>query len=353
MNCALILAQKPILTFETETHDFGEIQEVDGIVSFNFNYTNNGKTPLVLHNVQASCGCTTPEWTKTPIQPGASGNIKVSFNPANRPGTFSKTITIQSNSETAVKTLRITGNVISKPKTIEDEYPVVMGGLRLSDNQLAFTQMAPTDTKMTEIYVINTSDKPLTPEFIQVPSHIKIACVPSTINPNEKGVIQANYDASIKNDWGFVTDIIYVIFDGQRKYNNRITASATIAEDFSKLSEKELENAPKAVFNETQHDFGTIPQTEKISFDFIVTNKGKENLIIRKVKASCGCTAVQPEKTILAKGESTNIKVTFDPRNKSGRQQKTITVITNDPKQTSPILRIMGTVTTLNNSEFK
>ncbi len=352
MMCLLALtmvgyAQKPEITFEVDTHSFGDIQEADGSVSYEFKYKNTGGTPLVLHNVTASCGCTTPEWTKTPVQPQGEGVIKVTFNPANRPGTFNKTITVQSNASTQVKTLRIQGNVLQKPKTMEDNYPIVFDSiLRLSETHLAFTKLTPEETKIAEIQIINVSENTIKPEFINVPEHITIASIPAELKPQETGIIQAVYDASKKNDWGFVTDQIYVIFDGKRKYSNRLTASATIAEDFSKLTEEELKDAPVFEVDDKTFNFGTIPQTQKVEHDYVVTNKGKENLIIRKVKASCGCTAVQPTKTVLAKNESTTIHVTFDPRGKSGHQQKTITVITNDPKQSNTLLRITGTVST-------
>ncbi|MCQ2230041.1 MAG: DUF1573 domain-containing protein [Bacteroidales bacterium] len=345
MACTLMMAQKAVITFASESHDFGEIQEANGPVTYEFKYTNTGKTPLVLHNVQASCGCTTPEWTRTPIQPGKEGSIKVTFNPQNRPGSFSKTITIQSNADTPTKTIRILGNVLQKPKTMEDEYPIKMENLRLSDTHLAFTKLAPEEVKIAEVKVWNNSAQDLTPEFINVPSHIQIASIPATIKVGETGVIQANYDAAKKNDWGFVTDQVYVIFDGQRAYKNRLTISATIAEDFSKLSDAELSNAPSVSFDSKDFDFGSVGQGSKVEHDYIITNNGEKNLVIRKVKASCGCTAVNPAKTILAKGESTTIHATFDSRGKSGRQQKTITVITNDPKQSNVILRISGTVT--------
>lgn len=339
-----LLAQKAALTFQTEDHNFGDIKEEAGPVSFDFEYVNTGKTPLVLHNVQASCGCTTPEWTKAPIQPNGKGVIKVTFNPKNRPGSFSKTITVTCNGETPTKTLRITGNVLQKPKTIEDEYPYVYDGLRLADTHMAFTKMLPGESKMVEIRVINTTENPLTPTFINVPSHVKIAAVPATIQAGETALIQANYDAAKKNDWGFVSDQVYVIFDGVKKYTNRITISATIAEDFSKLSDDELAHAPSISFDSKDYDFGVVTQQQRVEHDYIVTNNGDQKLIIRKVKASCGCTAVNPEKTILEKGESTKIHVTFDPRGKSGRQQKTITIISNDPKSSNMLLRISGTV---------
>ena len=348
MMVALVASaqQKPVIVFSTDVHDFGEIQEADGPVTFEFKYTNNGKTPLVIHNVQASCGCTTPEWTRTPIQPKASGSIKVTFNPQNRPGSFNKTITVQSNSENPVKTLRISGNVLQRPKTKEEEYPVVMDGLRLADSHIPFTKLAPNEVKSAEIKVWNNSEADLTPSFLNVPQHIKIVSEPATIKAGEMGIIIANYDASLKNDWGFVSDQVYVVFDEKKKYSNRLSITATIAEDFTKLSEEQLAKAPVIDFDDKNFDFGTVAQGTKVEHDYVVKNNGTENLIIRKVKASCGCTAVTPAKTVLAKGESTTIHATFDSRGKSGRQQKTITVISNDPKQSNILLRISGTVST-------
>ncbi len=344
LACTTLLAQKPILTFETDSHDFGDIQEKDGKVTYVFNYTNTGASPLVLSQVQASCGCTTPEWTRTPVRPNEKGNIKVTFDPTARPGKFSKTITIQSNAQQPVKTIRIMGNVLQRPRTVEDDYPVLMEGLRLENNHIAFTKLAPGEQKTSEVKIINTSDKELTPDFINVPQHIKVVCQPATLKPGEKGLIVATFDASKKQDWGFVSDYLYVIFDGKRQYKNRISLSASIEEDFSKLTEKELANAPVISFNEKVHNFGDIPQTKKVEYDFIVTNNGNEKLILRKIKASCGCTAVTPQKTILEKGESTNIHVAFDPHGKTGHQSKNITVISNDPKNTNVILKITSNI---------
>ncbi|MCF0190583.1 MAG: DUF1573 domain-containing protein [Marinilabiliaceae bacterium] len=337
-------AQKSVITFSETVHDFGEIQEDGGNVKCEFLFENTGDRPLVLHNVQASCGCTTPVWPRTPIQPGAKDRIEVSFNPQNRPGVFSKTITIQSNAENNTVQLRISGKVLEKAKTMEDIYPTLFGSMRLSDSHIPFTKVAPGETKLGELKVINPSDKPVSPQFINVPAHVKIACIPETLKPGEEGSIQARYDASLKNDWGYVTDQIYVIFDGVKDYKNRITLSASITEDFSQMTDEQKQNAPVVEFNETTHDFGAINQSTNQECDFIITNKGNENLIIRKVKASCGCTAVAPEKTVLAKDESTKIHVSFDPRGKSGRQNKTITVITNDPNKSNVMLRIVGNI---------
>lgn len=103
----------PVMTFEEKTHDFGTIKEVDGPVTHTFEFTNTGSEPLVIINVNASCGCTRPEYSKEPIKPGKSGKIKVTFNPAGRPGEFSKDVKIRTNGNKR-PILKITGIVIPK-----------------------------------------------------------------------------------------------------------------------------------------------------------------------------------------------------------------------------------------------
>lgn len=95
--------------FNEETYDFGKIPKGTP-VTHDFNFTNNGKEPIVISNVQASCGCTTPSWPKEPILPGKTATIKVQYNAAN-PGGFNKSITITSNSKTPTKVLYIKGTV--------------------------------------------------------------------------------------------------------------------------------------------------------------------------------------------------------------------------------------------------
>lgn len=109
------------LTFTTTEHDFGKIKE-GTMANYEFTFTNTGKAPLVLSNVQPSCGCTTPEWSKEPIMPGAKGVIKASFNSYGRPGSFQKYITVKSNASNGEITLTIKGTV--EPIPVEPVSPV-------------------------------------------------------------------------------------------------------------------------------------------------------------------------------------------------------------------------------------
>ena len=108
--------KKPVLVFEKVLHDFGSI-DYDGNGTCEFVYKNSGKEPLILSNVQASCGCTIPEWSKEPLKKGETAVIKVKYD-TKRPGSFTKTITVTSNAKNKTEVLTIKGNV--KPNENSD-----------------------------------------------------------------------------------------------------------------------------------------------------------------------------------------------------------------------------------------
>ncbi len=102
------------LELKENSYDFGKIPQ-GRPVTHDFEVVNTTKKPLLLETVQASCGCTTPEWSMEPIAPGASSKIKVGFNAASE-GSFSKNITVTYNGN-ETKILVIKGIVYPSPTT--------------------------------------------------------------------------------------------------------------------------------------------------------------------------------------------------------------------------------------------
>lgn len=100
------------ITFEETEHDFGNI-EGGVMVSHTFKFKNTGKTPLVISDARASCGCTVPSFTKDPVMPGDEGKIEVKYNGSGS-GQISKTVTVLANTEPADNVLTIKANVKSK-----------------------------------------------------------------------------------------------------------------------------------------------------------------------------------------------------------------------------------------------
>ncbi len=116
-----IMAQKQAeIKFDKTTHNFGSFSESSPIVSCVFNFTNIGEQPLVINQAIASCGCTVPEYTKTPIKPGEKGQIKVTYNGEGKfPGYFKKSITVRTNGAVEMTRLYIDGKMEAKDKKSE------------------------------------------------------------------------------------------------------------------------------------------------------------------------------------------------------------------------------------------
>jgi hypothetical protein len=93
------------MAFKYNLHDFGTIQE-GPIAEYDFEFTNQGKEPIIINDASASCGCTKPSFPKEPILPGKNGIIKVQYNTQGRVAPFTKTITISSNAGTKVLTIK-------------------------------------------------------------------------------------------------------------------------------------------------------------------------------------------------------------------------------------------------------
>jgi len=335
----------PSIAFKATEHDFGKIKEQDGKVTYNFTFVNTGAEALLIQNVSTSCGCTSPDWTRQPVAPGASGFVSATYDPAGRPGSFRKYVTVISNGEPASSRLTIFGEVAPKPRTVEDDYRYAMGELRLKSNHLSFGNIKNTEKKEASLEIVNNSDKTMEISFDLVPAFLSVSASPAKLAPGEKGSIKAIYDAPKKNDWGFLIDRVNVKVNGVSERDYRLVVSANIEEDFTALTPEQLADAATLVIDNPEFNFGTIKQGEKVEHEFIIKNSGHTNLMIRSVKASCGCTAVQPEKNLILPGESTKMKVIFNSAGKMGTQNKTVTVITNDPKNSKAIFWVKGTVT--------
>ncbi|MBP3845466.1 MAG: DUF1573 domain-containing protein [Prevotella sp.] len=108
-----VMAQKPAqIKFDKTTHNFGTFSESEPKVTCSFSFTNIGEQPLMINQAIASCGCTVPEYTKTPIQPGEKGQIKVTYNGTGKfPGHFKKSITVRTNGAVELTRLYIEGDM--------------------------------------------------------------------------------------------------------------------------------------------------------------------------------------------------------------------------------------------------
>lgn len=338
-----LLAQ-PKLQFKETRHDFGTMKEDGGRKTYEFVFRNEGNGPLVIANAAPSCGCTTPEWTREPIPPGGSGYVRAIMDPMNMPGPFRKTISVHSNSAPSPVVLIIEGNITPREKTIEESYTWPVEGLRFESQHLSFSTVKKSEKSIKVMPVINTSDKPITLGFDNLPRHLSMKATPETLKPGQKGVIQGTYDGTLNSGWGGVSDLVRIKVNGEVVNTAFLYVTASLVEDFSALSREEMASAPVMNLESNEFDIGKMPvnQTKEVEFKYV--NTGKRDLIIRHIRATCGCTALQQGKSVIGPGESASIKAVFSSGANPGLQYKNIYVYTNDPRNSEVILTIKGEV---------
>ncbi|GAB4280395.1 MAG: hypothetical protein Kow0068_04620 [Marinilabiliales bacterium] len=100
----------PVISWENDVYDFGKIKK-DKPVTCVFKFRNDGLKPLIITNVESSCGCTVPEYPKKPVKPMSTGEIKATYD-AKKLGTFSKSVTVSTNASEKPKVLILKGEVI-------------------------------------------------------------------------------------------------------------------------------------------------------------------------------------------------------------------------------------------------
>ncbi len=338
-------AQNGNIDFDKSSHDFGSIKEAKGKVKCFFNFVNNGSGDLKIKNVRPNCGCTVSNYTKETIPPGGKGFVSAIFDPANRKGNFDKIITVMTDAKkNPNRILHIKGNVIDKTKTKKDLYPQKIGNLWFKTNHHALMNIYVADKRTDTISFYNNSDKAINIKIKKIPVHITIKSSPEKIEAGAEAFFVFTYDASLKKEYDLVYDRITLFTDDDKQANKTLTISAIIKEDFTSISNKAMKKAPKIVFENTEYNFGKVKVGTKVKYSFVFTNKGKKTLIIRKTKASCGCTATKPAKTELKKGESSSIDIIFNTAGRKGKQHKAITVITNDPKVERIVLHVQGEI---------
>ncbi len=324
------LQAQPIMKLAATEHDFGVFKEEDGKQSYTFRVTNSGNQPLVIQNIVASCGCTTPDWTKSPIAPGASGEIKAVYDPANRPGPFSKTLTVFSNSAPSPVVLHLKGEVKGFARPEADYYPWQVGQLKLKGNSIAFPLVLKTEKRIRILQVINTGRSKVNIGFAEVPPYIELKAIPRVLDPGGKGIIECIYYGNRTTGWGNITDKVKLKLDGT-VHPEELFILAIVNEDFSKLSKSELSNAPVFRPENLKYDLGKVDKEGIREFDVKLKNDGHRDLIIRSVWSSCLCLKAADGLVTVKPGEEGTVKMSFDPEKVSGKTLRSFYIYTNDP----------------------
>jgi hypothetical protein len=206
--------------------------------------------------------------------------------------------------------------------------------------------MLNSESKSFTIQVTNFSEKVSTFEFLNVPAYISIDKngATGTLNPGEEKEFTFKYDAIKRSEIGTFKDIINLQTQDSIEPRVAIFVESVIGEDFSKLTPKQLQDAPKAVLDFLSLNFEKVAKNSTLVKEVKLTNFGKNPLIIRQLKSSNSVFSIVSDKMEIPKDSSATLTVTLTAKNRRGVQNATIDIVTNDPANTKMVLNCTGDI---------
>ncbi|TGE24946.1 DUF1573 domain-containing protein [Hymenobacter aquaticus] len=224
-----------VMTFEKDLHDFGNVAE-GTMATHEFKFKNTGNQPIIIANVQASCGCTTPDWTKTPVLPGKSGIIKAMYSSAGRPGIFNKTVTVTSNAATPSAVLTIKGNVLNKDEVKATLTPAQLAQsprLVLDRTTHDFGKMEAGQQPVAKFTVKNTGKQDLVLGTLTSSCNcVGYRATPQAIKPGQSSTVELIY---AQRQLGKMADAV-TIASNDLNGDTKLTLKATVVRDLNAAS---------------------------------------------------------------------------------------------------------------------
>ena len=322
------------IVFNQRIHDFGIIYEDDGIVSAKYDFTNYAKSPFIISNIDAACGCTNPRSSKDTFMPGESGQILAEFNPKGMVGKTKKWIYVRGNYEDGYQIeLKFEAEIRSRYNRNNYEYLRGEFGYLLSDkvkfnwgkrfeNDQFNDTVEFTNDGYNDIIVIKAkSNAP----FITTPK------LPVTIPVGQKIELIFKIDLSKIDTIGPISG--YILFETNDKFYpiKKTPYSVDIITNFNAWKRKELKNAAHIAFKSNVVQMGVMNSGSVRYKKIIIKNTGKSILNIIKIETDCSCTMLKLPSNKILPGESIVTSVKYDSLFKEGKQSKLIKLYTNDP----------------------
>ena len=346
---------QPVATWLEKVHDFGVILEQDGKVHCMMRVVNTGTEPLIIVKAQAGCGCTAIQFPQEPIQPGDTATVGITYNPSGRPGQFTKQVLVTTNTMPQRTIVEISGNVIPSDATLDEQYPVRAGSLRISQSIIPFGELVKGKNKTLYLSAYNASTDTVMVTVMGFKPHLRLAVVPDTVPPARVTALTVHYLSDKAPLWGLNTDTVMVFCRSLRHRPTdgpvgmaEIQVMAQVIEDFDALSDKDRHDAPViSVDCGDRIDLGTFTKLgERVTRTFTITNRGKRPLAIRRLWVPDGeGITVTANRTEIKRGKSATVTVTVDTSRQQGDLLNVpLTVMTNDPVTPRLTIRLVGII---------
>ena len=327
---------------ETE-HNFGAFHESDGKASCTFRFVNHGSEAVAVTGARANCGCTSPVYPLESVAPGDTAAISVAYDPAGRPGRFTKYVQVDISGQPRQK-LEISGVVIGEASSVGSQYPVDFGPVKLRRGAVMVGQVDKGRLKTSSVSMYNSTADSLRPAFTDMPEYIDVAMVPEVIPPGEQSTMTLYFRSGKCPLYGLVETVIGIVPDPAMPDSvYRLPVTAIVNEDFSRLTPDQLAKAPVATLETNTLDLGISDGSAPMTASLRLSNNGRSTLALRRVYSTDPGVTVHAESTEVKKGKSTMLHISVDPDAYRGSMVNAkISVITSDPVNPVQTLRVAG-----------
>jgi len=334
-----VMDKEPVFTVSETVHDFGLIKEEDREAIHVFKVKNTGDAPLIIKQVQSSCGCAEPIWTLEPIAPGKEGEVVIIYNSENRPGPFKKNIMVYTNEKKYRQRLTIMGDVIPKATQLLRAFDDTVGTIQMERKEFLFYTVRPEELSKQEIWIQNFSNEVVSLSLENLPAYLDVE-VPEKLEPNKPQRLKMTVDGNKLRVKGHHLDH----FTWKAKsasgsmVKKDIPVVVNLIDDFSTLSPTERTTGAQIKLSSTFIEFGKVKKTGFLGMgskpatrQFTITNEGKTPLILHSVSIDdAQVEIVDLRKNELQPGESINVDILIYPKKLKASLDSEIHIVCND-----------------------
>lgn len=321
----------PRLIWKVNKIDLGTILQEEGSKTAEFEFTHTQDSLFFIEQVVTDCGCTMVSYSQDTLKVGEGGTVAVAFDPSSGVGSFSKMIIVKGNLFNSQDTLYIEGTAVPFPEKPESDYQRIEGNIGFRLNKVNMGEVLTNQPKLKQVEIFNFGSFAINAQSLTVagPGYIQVTQRDSLIYPNQRGLLDVYFDGKVKGDLGFSED--QLVLSWGKDYLARLSVLANVFEYFPPIPKGRLNDVAQLAIDSKEIDLKTISPNAIQKRSVMLTNKGREELEIRKIQGNCECILLEISKTTLRPGESVALQITFDPKGRIGIDQRNIYIFSTDP----------------------
>lgn len=328
------------VSFDQVRHELGTILWKTPTTA-TFTVKNNGTQPLIVLDVHPDCGCTVATWTHTPIAPGGTGAIAVTYD-AELLGSFEKHIDVRTNAATQPTTLTISGDVARTLADRPKNYTYHIGDIYLESDEVEYDDVRRGQNPVKMLRLYNASKKTLDVQLMHLPKYLTATAEPAQLRPGHSGRINLTLNSDALHNDGLTQTSIYLNrFVGDRaSQENEINVSATLLPEL-KFTEADLAAAPVAQLDSTTIHMPALGTKKRVKAELQLHNTGRSPLRITALQVYNPGISVSIGHRTIEPGKSEKMKITVNATTHGFKGRRRILLITNDPVTPKAVIDVI------------